>query len=299
MEQQNDLQEELQVVYVPIYQKQLGELLKYAKGEKRTMAEFAQACGVSPTTFSRIVNGAIAKPLEKELIVKIAEHADPASCITFEKLMCANGWVPASDDTPRRRRTQNRLEAHHRRHDQIQSILMQELFTRGYTIGPIMGTPFEQLDPTLQKSRFHLNSQIRFGLRVKGFEPEFWHFSANTFTGEEFREPGEYNAQVQQEAFYLLSSHEDTFLRDMWEPEAFANSLYSIVIANRDVFEAFSRLLEGVPFNNSFSLILVDLQQQTVVEERMLPARNSLPLTSLFEVPRQESAYPSEQEQLP
>ena len=283
---------------IPIYQKRLGELLRNAKGEKRTMAEFAQECGVSPTTFSRIVNGAIAKPLEKELIAKIAEHADPASWVTFEQLMRANGWVPASDDTPRRRKVKAQNEGSRERRDQIKSIIMQELFARGYTIGPIMGTPFEQLDPTLQRSRFRFYTRIRFGLRVMGFEPEFWHFSTNIFTGEEFRGTEQYENEVRQEAFYLLELHEDAFLRDMWEPEAFANSLYSIVMVNRDVFEAFSRLLEGVPFNSSFSLILVDLQQQTVVEERMLPARNSLPLTSLFDVPRQESAYPSEQELL-
>lgn len=85
------------IEYVPIYQKQLGELLKFAKGNL-SMAEFAAKCGVSPTTFSRIVNGTIAKPLEEELIAVIAENSDETTGISYEDLMKANGMVPKSDD---------------------------------------------------------------------------------------------------------------------------------------------------------------------------------------------------------
>ena len=74
----------------------------------------------------------------------------------------------------------------------------------------------------------------------------------------------------------------DVFLRDAWEPQAFENSIYSIVFVNKDLFESFEKTLEGVSFNNTFSLILIDLDKQKVIEERILPRRDGTEYKSLF-----------------
>ena len=41
-------------------------------------------------------------------------------------------------------------------------------------------------------------------------------------------------------------------------------------------------MLEDVSFNNSFSLILLDLNKQKVIEERFLPRRDGVEYKSLF-----------------
>ena len=50
----------------------------------------------------------------------------------------------------------------------------------------------------------------------------------------------------------------------------------------KDVFEGFFKYLEGVKVNNSFSLILVDIKEQRVVEERFIPRHDGKEQKSLF-----------------
>jgi hypothetical protein len=68
----------------------------------------------------------------------------------------------------------------------------------------------------------------------------------------------------------------------MWEPEAFEKSLYSIVFTNKDLFESYYKVFEDVSLNGSVSLILIDLDNQQVVEERFLSRRDGRKDESLF-----------------
>ncbi len=279
------------IEYVPIYQKQLGELLKFAKGNL-SMAEFAAKCGVSPTTFSRIVNGTIAKPLEEELIAVIAENSDETTGISYEDLMKANGMVPKSDDTPQRRAAQRRRNESKKRREMVQSIIMRELFDRGYTIGPVFGTPLTETDPTLQKSRFGFNHHIRFALRVAGYEPLYWNFS-NVIPpfGELSEDDDMYKKEIHSEVHFLIAMLGDIFLKDIWEPETFKDTRYSIIITNKDIFEDFFKTLEGIKFNNSFSVILLEMNERKVVEERLLPRHDGKVDESLFD-PNRTIVFP-------
>lgn len=78
---------------------ELARLLTKAKGDKRTMGQFAQECGASPSTFSRIVNKEIRKTSSDELIKAIAEHADPDSKVTLDALMAAHGMARMVDES--------------------------------------------------------------------------------------------------------------------------------------------------------------------------------------------------------
>ena len=79
--------------------KERAELIKRAKGESRTMVEFAEKCGViTASSFSRIMHGNMTKPLSRELIDAIFINAVPTANLTYEELMRANGMIPA--DSP-------------------------------------------------------------------------------------------------------------------------------------------------------------------------------------------------------
>ena len=64
--------------------------------------------------------------------------------------------------------------------------------------------------------------------------------------------------------------------------EAFEKTRFSFVFDNKDVFEGFFKYLEGVKVNNSFSLILVDIKEQRVVEERFIPRHDGKEQKSFF-----------------
>lgn len=72
----------------------LGQLVERAIGEKRSLTEFAELCGVSPSTISRIVNGKFTTPISDCTILAIAENADPDSGVSLEDLLAVHGLAP-------------------------------------------------------------------------------------------------------------------------------------------------------------------------------------------------------------
>ena len=247
------------------------------------MAEFAKMCGMNPITCSRIVKGDIRKPLSQAEIRTIAENSDEPTEDIFEYLMSANGMVPKDKNTPRRLENERRRLENNQRRENMQSIIIRRLFERGRTISPVMNTPLAETDPIFRKSRFFFSRNVNFALSIPGSDPEYWNFRINVFTGAEFaNDPERFDTEVGYEVRELFSWSSDLFLRDIWEPEAFENTRFSFVFVNRDIFEGFSQMLEGIEFNNSFSLILIDLDAQTVAEERLLPRYDGKEETSLF-----------------
>lgn len=75
----------------PPNKERLAELTLKAKGEKRSLNEFASACGVSASTLSRVINQKTTKPNSDDLIAAIAENADPDSGVTLQDLIEAHG----------------------------------------------------------------------------------------------------------------------------------------------------------------------------------------------------------------
>ena len=76
--------------------KRLAQMIEEGRGFDRTMAQYADACGVSAATLSRIVNGKITKPVATELIEKLAENSCYSSPLIFENMMAANGMQKKS-----------------------------------------------------------------------------------------------------------------------------------------------------------------------------------------------------------
>lgn len=268
--------------YIPIYQKRLGEAITFARGNM-SMAEFAKKCGMNPITFSRIVKGDIKKPLSQEEVRKIAENSEQDTEDTFEYLMHANGMVKKNTDADDAEREKRRAENRQRR-ETIQNSLIRSLFESGRTISPVTNTDDKDKFPLQNSGRYKLGVIKSFVLSVQGDESAYWYFKINSFTGDEFRHDTrtDYNSEVSDEVLIEKNRCQYVFLRDIWEPEAFENTRYSFVYVNKDVFEGFFKYLDGIKVNNSFSLILVDIKEQRVVEERFIPRHDGKEQKSLF-----------------
>lgn len=85
------------VKVAPPNKETLAKLLKDAKGNARTMKQFAAECGASQAAFSRIVHGSYKGSLADDMIKTIAEHADPESEVNLDLLMGANGMARVLD----------------------------------------------------------------------------------------------------------------------------------------------------------------------------------------------------------
>lgn len=75
----------------PPNKEKLAELTLRAKGESRSLTEFANTCGVSASTLSRVINQKTTRPNSDDLIAAIAENADPDSGVTLQDLLEAHG----------------------------------------------------------------------------------------------------------------------------------------------------------------------------------------------------------------
>ncbi len=277
--------------WIPIYRKQLHDAIMYAKGDL-SMAEFAKRCGLNPMTLSRAINNNIEKPLKEETIRTMAKISGKPDILEY--LMRANGYVK-NDDEERRQEFEQYLQERNNCREKIQSVIMGTLFDNGYTIMPIFHTPLEDTDPMLKESKHFLRTKVRFALRVRstepqGFEPDFWNFTYQLFSAEGLSDKKEnYEREIKRQTRRMIDMTKDIFLRDMWEPEAFDKSLYSIVFTNKDLFESYYKVFEDVSLNGSVSLILIDLDNQQVVEERFLSRRDGRKDESLFRSKQQNN----------
>lgn len=70
-----------------------AELVILAKGPSRTVQQFANDLGVSPSTLSRIINMKNESPSSLKLLKSIVEKADRNSNVTLDELMSCNGII--------------------------------------------------------------------------------------------------------------------------------------------------------------------------------------------------------------
>ena len=59
----------------PVDKERMSKYLEAAKGPGRTMKQFAEECGVNPSTFSRIVNKKLGGASTETVIRSIFEHS--------------------------------------------------------------------------------------------------------------------------------------------------------------------------------------------------------------------------------
>ena len=88
----------------------LADLTKRAKGDERSINEFARACGVSPSTISRLINKKNTTPNKDSLIKAIADNAVPESGVTLDMLLQAHGLEKISVYEGKERKSESVLE---------------------------------------------------------------------------------------------------------------------------------------------------------------------------------------------
>ncbi len=257
--------------------KQLRKLLEIAKGDYRTMSDFAKDCGVSATTFSRIKWGGMAKPLTVELLERIAENASDSKAVTFKMLMRANGFLPEDDELINIIKKENFYKSDT---TPIRKIITEELKSRGYDAELLDEELMTGLRNQSESNRHGLSVAYHFALKIAGIEPLLWKFiidptgyltkSSQTNGTDEYRE-------------FSMSRHAPLLLTDAWDIEASEQTKTTIVFVNADGYEKFKHNLKDIQLNGRISIMLVDIHKRTLVKEEMLTRKNGRVERSLFE----------------
>lgn len=291
----------------------LGMYLRMAKGAGRTMAQFAEACSVSPSTFSRILNGNLTRPLSKEMILAILSNAADPGVVSLDQLMRANGLVPKGEMQPQGDvETGNTVNGNPPKSDrseagilsEAKNIIVQELSARGYML---------QMFPRLQ---IHMLPKGKYGLRrfsdlaihVQGFEPKYWNFiivdayrdgqsfldaspRAQETVGQAVLGSHVSGGQVSMTneklpdrvAKTVISRYAEVFLKDIWEPEVITEIKTTFVFGNAVVFQSFWEILSQKKVNGEISILLLDYKEKKVMYEAMLPRNSGEAHGSLFD----------------
>ena len=258
----------------------LAQYVNRAKGPDRTMAEFADSCGVSASTLSRIVNCKITKPVAEELIRAIVKNADPEQQIDLDLVMSANGMVPKDFHE---RRTQNMYNHWERRDAQIsletdmKNIISEELFSRQKMLLFYQRIPSE----LLPENKYRLRRANSFGIHIWGYEPKVWHIIAAPYSMEIVDERDRRMLMMR-----LMERYSGWFLHDAWEPEALKDIKTSFAFADMEIYQEFRELIKDVKVNSYMSIILIDPEKREVTEEYQLPRNDGKEFTSIFSEPK-------------
>lgn len=264
----------------------LAMYIKQAKGENRTMAEFASACksgnskSVSASTFSRILNKKITKPLSVELIDTIIANAEDPESLSRDDFLRANGMVPKSEweKENRSRHVEDRIAVY----EQIKHIIADELYARDCMLRIYPGFPREELP----ESSFYLCSPSRFAIKIQGYEPKFWNFQAHIPMYEYYFDLSDEKACIAGNMRELIEYWHSIFLQDTWEPETLKDVKNSFVFTDTKYYETFCDMMMKIKVNTYMSVILIDTGKNMVVEEKMIPRHDGKTLPCLFDQKR-------------
>ena len=265
----------------PPNKEKLAEYLKQAKGESRTMAQFAEVCKpdgnpVSPSTFSRIMKGKIIKPLSFELVKTIIDNAKEPESISLDDFMLANGMMLKSEWE--RKSFRSRSEERRKNFEIIRHIIADELYSRGCMLRMCPGVPRDELP----ESGFFLSWRGRLTVMIQDFEPKFWDF-----THVHIHDYSDYVSDEDKCIGYsmrdIIDSLSHLFLRDMWEPETIEDVKHSFVFTEKQYYDLFCGLMAKIKVNTYMSVILIDIDGKTVVAEEMVPRYDQKEAVRIFE----------------
>lgn len=238
-----------------------AELLMVAKGG-RTMKDFAEACGVNPSTFTRIAQKANKGASSTELIEAIAKNADPNSGVTLENLASANGYTVERDDGLKIKK----LEAYYDNSDTlIRNVLVQALLDRGAEVR--MGNIRYEVSKSLA-----LRPDALIMTDAFGNSDEVWFVNAILAVpriAKAGSENGIINAsKVKQTAFDKISRF--VFI-SMNRIELFRPSRFSLVMFDREMYDIIVEEFAETNVPTDISVILVDPLNNCIADEFMLP----------------------------
>ena len=279
------------IQYYAVNKEKLAELLRDCKGELRTMGQFADECGVSPSMFSRIMRGNITKPVSKEVLEAIFAHKREGSSVTLEGLYRANGMI-SREERNRSVHGQERFMANREREESTKGIIIMEILKRGYAL------QFEKdFGETMSKSRMDVDNNTDSDLRIRNDfmlilteEDLRWSFELMVGPADS---PHPSDRPPEIDAGWTVRNRmrflHEVFLVDAWEPERLKGRKISWVFTDVYVYEAFKKHFRTAKLNSAMSMILVDLDEKAVVREEWMNSPKEELTASIFKSEEDQS----------
>ena len=297
----------------------LSELIELCRGS-RSKGDFAALIKINPPKYSRLNKGNITKQVDKELLKRIYDNQIEPGQVELVELLKAGGWcrirkrverpverpMPTEEDERLRAKIDQERKDDENRVRAVNSIVRYALNARGqwcnhYDHGGFISrrrNPAFIDEMNNHKSRFGLNypfsmSRGGFTLAVKDMEPLFWcfHPSASLQYGQNTDwsklDPEKAEARKDRILRSIMADEgfETIFLKDVWEPDTLENIKSTIVFHDPVEFEKVWEVFGKKTVNNWISILLINIDKEKVVEERIMPRTDGKKKESLFLLP--------------
>lgn len=247
-----------------------ADLLQKAKGG-RTMKDFADLCGVNPSTFTRIVQKANKGASSPQLLEAIVANAVPESGVTIELLAKANGYTVEPDTGVKGARLSSYFDSST---ELIRTVLIQSLLDRGADVR------LGRIKYGFTKS-LCLSPDALIMTNAFGNENDVWFVDSALAVPRIAREDGHpiHKTRVKQIAFDKISRF--VFI-SMSKCELFRPIRYTLVVFDSEMYDIMVEEFEETLVPTDISIMLIDPLNSTILKEYMLPHTEKGPQTSYF-----------------
>ena len=260
---------------------EVASIVMNAKGEERTMKEFAEATGISAPTLSRIVNGKISKPMSVENMLRIIDKSVEESSANFFALVRANGYISKSEQKAIRDRQHVRKA---RQGLQVTVKGLMSLIIKAAFVDRGCATDVTVLgdNPGGLESMFEHAPKYDFNLKTQYEDDKYdWVFYLLPYSSEDYVTE---RFSVDKLGCQILRELSPIFMTDAWKPELYSDTKITFALIDRDLYKIFYGYLSQAKFNNRFSICLLNTDTGKV-EETSFETVDKKHNKNLFDLP--------------
>ena len=258
-------EEDYEQVYTPDFMR-LSTLIERAReaGGYATMADFAQACSVQPSTFSRIKTKNIKRPLSWDMIKTIADHSGSDGEYFYKQFIRANGLKLKKDleERPIPDYMKDFTDLEIRTKNAVRDLVVK-MFDEDDQDDDITYAILPRFPRSVGYSdiyRLYMPADVVAENRGSDKSyPKYWGFRLLfSWRGRRHGAPA---------SVLPADDYASVFLRDIWEPESLKDLKYSFVVVDRDDYEATVEMYSNLKVNGDISIILLDVENSSIIEE--------------------------------
>ncbi len=277
----------------------IANYVNRAKGQERSMAQFAEDTQIGASSLSRIVNRKNTKPLSKDIIIKIFENrADMDDMFLLDYIARANGMFPkdfaervkASDHFAAKRNEEINRER------MMKNSLIAGVAACGIPVSQVVNTPFycTRSVPAYfprQRGDFVLELATETTSDIK----QTWTFFL--FPHIHDKTDDERNLSVRRIVRNIFDRINGWFVLDAWGSPIMIEDKFSFAFVDEDIFQEFVDALQDAKLHTEMTALLMDSNSFSVLKEVWLPGNyKQLTNTSVFDAssPTEEFIYDEE-----
>ncbi len=247
----------------------LAELVLKAKGENRSISAFARECEVSTSTLSRLINMETSKANSDDLILAIAEKANPESGVTLEALLDAHGLeryiIPGNPNITYTKFGPLVEGKYFTNLSNYYGTLKKRTNWNGEDVVHVLRIVTERIFQ-LKKSK-KLSENVEIGTNLKAYTRDVWKMYQWERDTKRKKKSWQFYVQPNDETLFetLKKFFGELYLTDMPECKS------SIITVREGEFNAIRLMFKNRKIKDCVSLILVDLDKDEVVDEFQFP----------------------------